>query len=90
MTDEVANGLLAAAKEMRTLMDNLWKSVNWGTTFDLDIGRLNTAPSGLERAIARAEESNRNTAVRAIDLEKTQAECPHCHSRFTLAETETA
>lgn len=49
------SALLSAAKEMDALMDNLWKAVQWGKTFNLDLARLNTAPQALKAAIASAE-----------------------------------
>jgi len=46
--------LLAVAKEMDALMENLWTSVDWGKTHGLDIANLNTAPIRLRAAIAKA------------------------------------
>lgn len=43
--------MLAAAQEMDLLMENIWKSVSWADTYDLDIARLNTAPMQLKKAI---------------------------------------
>lgn len=48
---EAITQLLAAAEEMDLLMENLWKSVPWKDTYNLDIVRLNTAPIQLKKAI---------------------------------------
>lgn len=50
-----APSLLAACKEAAALIDNLMSSVDWGSTFNLDIARLNSVPIALGRAIAEAE-----------------------------------
>lgn len=47
--------LVESAKEMLALMDNLWESVDWGSTHNLDIARLNLAPERLRAALRKAE-----------------------------------
>jgi hypothetical protein len=43
--------LLAVARQMHDLMENLWKAVPWGRCFGLDVAALNTVPARLEHLL---------------------------------------
>lgn len=51
--------LLEALKEMDALVESLWDSVDWGSTFNLDISALNLVPPKAKDAIAKAEGESR-------------------------------
>jgi len=46
--------LLAACEAADALIDNLFKAVPWGKTFNLDIQALNEVPIQIQRAVAKA------------------------------------
>jgi len=50
----LAPELLEASVEVDALLENLWDSVDWGKTFQLDIKRLNEAPMRLKAVLAKA------------------------------------
>lgn len=50
-----APDLLQAAIAVDALIENLWKAVPWGRTFNLDVAALNNAPLALKAAIAKAQ-----------------------------------
>src|SRR5689334_1751172 len=51
-----APDLLEACQAIDALMENLWKAIDWGKSFNLDVQKLNEAPLKIKRAIKKATE----------------------------------
>jgi hypothetical protein len=52
-----ADALFEALAKADALIDNLWTSVPWGQTHNLDIAALNEVPPQMKRALAAYRES---------------------------------
>jgi hypothetical protein len=48
--------MLATLRECDELFENLWKAVDWGRSFDLDVAALNRVPDLVKRVIKQAGE----------------------------------
>lgn len=46
--------MLRVLVEVDALFENLWKAVNWGLTYNLDIARLNAVPLEVKRVLVKA------------------------------------